>query len=65
MSDDFDVSSIIDSISLGSFCDTDCKYACNNLCVLFISGKPDLFVRYDHMTAIVRNAIPNTNDCTS
>ena len=45
MFDDFDVSSIIDSISRGSLCETDCRYACNNLCVLFITGNPDLFVR--------------------
>ena len=65
MSDDFDVSSIIDSISRGSFCVTDCKYACNSLCVLFITGKPDLFVRCDQATAILRNTIPNTSDCGS
>ena len=65
MFDGFDVSSIIDSISRGSFRDTDRKYACNNLCVLFIIGNPDLFVKCDQTTAIVRNAIPNTNDCTS
>ena len=64
MFDGFDVSSIIDSISCGSFRDTDRKYACNNLCVLFIKGNPVLFVRYDQTTATARNAIPNANVST-